>query len=335
MEKTNKDDRHVMDLLKLSREFGKDPAHVQGGGGNTSCKTSGHEMLIKASGSFLSEMTTSLGYLRMDTKDFVSLLENEAGQENYDKALKEASQIISGAERRPSMESGFHAILGRAVLHTHSVYANVLNCSKQGMQILKEIFASREEIEYVEYLNPGYELSCELHHLAKGKKDLPRFFFLQNHGVISSAPSPGDAIALYQEVHAQIIDFLGEFKPFTWQEPKAEENFYRSYSPTLLEYLSGNPTGKFDQILFPDQAVYTHMAPSSGTGIKKISLDKDGLLYNSTLKEAIAIDQTLSAYAFIMREIERIGLSPRTIELDDIAFILNLSSEKFRQAKLS
>ena len=56
-------DKALTDLIRISNLVGKDPALVQGGGGNTSVKTAdGKYMFIKASGTALKDMNATQGW---------------------------------------------------------------------------------------------------------------------------------------------------------------------------------------------------------------------------------------------------------------------------------
>jgi hypothetical protein len=81
------------------------------------------------------------------------------------------------------METGFHSIIqDQFVIHSHSVYALILCCSKQGQKILKEIFP---QSIWINYCNPGLGLTYEISKkLAKEKSPI---IFLQNHGLIITA----------------------------------------------------------------------------------------------------------------------------------------------------
>ena len=62
-----------MDVLKayvwISQTLGKNPAYVQGGGGNTSAKLNDTEMVIKASGFRLDQITEAEGYVPVNYKE--------------------------------------------------------------------------------------------------------------------------------------------------------------------------------------------------------------------------------------------------------------------------
>jgi rhamnose utilization protein RhaD (predicted bifunctional aldolase and dehydrogenase) len=65
----------LAELIKISRATGKDPALVQGGGGNTSVKTAdGKYMYIKASGTALKDMNELAGWRRLRLDSVLSIL---------------------------------------------------------------------------------------------------------------------------------------------------------------------------------------------------------------------------------------------------------------------
>ena len=61
------DSTALAQLLEASHAVGANPDYVQGGGGNTSAKSAdGRTMLVKASGTTLSDMSESAGWVAMD-----------------------------------------------------------------------------------------------------------------------------------------------------------------------------------------------------------------------------------------------------------------------------
>ena len=111
-------------FIDISNEIGSDVAFVQAGGGNTSVKLSTKEMLIKSSGIYLKDMTPNSGFCNVNfpeiKKYHYNLIDDE---EKYSQKLNES--VIKGVGR-PSMETGFHALIPhKYVIHSHPVYLNV------------------------------------------------------------------------------------------------------------------------------------------------------------------------------------------------------------------
>jgi len=60
-------------------------------------------------------------------------------KESLEVNLNSITLLQGMEEKRPSVEVGFHSFLSRCVIHTHSVYANLLCCSEEGRGIADEI----------------------------------------------------------------------------------------------------------------------------------------------------------------------------------------------------
>ena len=128
----------IKELVFMSKDIGYDPACTQGGGGNTSVKLDECQMAIKSSGRALKEMTENDGYSIVDYKKIRDYL--YSSDQNEHTFLQILKSCIVEECSRPSMETGFHALLGNYVIHTHSVYANLLTCSKEGKDISLQTF---------------------------------------------------------------------------------------------------------------------------------------------------------------------------------------------------
>lgn len=222
----------VADFVKLSQTVGKNKAYVQGAGGNTSIKLSATEMVVKASGICLKELTSQEGFVVLNypnIRDYSQ--EKPESDTEFSKHIK--AQVLSPGERRPSMEAGFHAILGPCVLHTHAIYCNVLTCAIEGWESLPILFP---EAILVPYKTPGRELTLQIQDQI-GQLDLHKtqVFFLQNHGIIVSGSSSEDVL----EAHERIIEKIN-----------AQLDL-----PLLRESEVAEKGLKSNGILFPDQAV--------------------------------------------------------------------------------
>ena len=111
-------DTALLELIKISNETGVDPTLVQGGGGNTSVKTSdGKYMYIKASGTALRDMNAKEGWrrLRLDLARSVVKDESIAQMEPQSREPEVVNRLLSACDdnvktvARPSMEAHLHA----------------------------------------------------------------------------------------------------------------------------------------------------------------------------------------------------------------------------------
>lgn len=206
----------LRELARLSQTAGARADYVQGGGGNTSVKLPGGLMAIKASGFRLSQVTETDGFAVVET----ATLRDVTAEQGY-KPL------------RPSVEVGFHAILGTFVLHTHPVYANLALCSQTGMERLPEIMQGIPYIT-VPYINPGAEL-CEA--IREKLQPDTRIVFMRNHGIVVSADNADECLRIHDEVNIRIANAYG-----------VTRDDFETFSQDLTKPL------------YPDQQVYLELS---------------------------------------------------------------------------
>ena len=134
----------ISDLIEISQYAGTRVDYTQGGGGNTSVKDGG-VMYIKASGFKLKDIDETTAYVPMDLDKIKSFFESVdlSDGRDYDALNKqvtaEATLKLEGlAALRPSVEVGFHSVLKKYVIHTHSVYANLLTCAVKGKELAEK-----------------------------------------------------------------------------------------------------------------------------------------------------------------------------------------------------
>ncbi|HOV70445.1 MAG TPA: class II aldolase/adducin family protein, partial [Clostridia bacterium] len=213
-------DEGLNGLVKISQAIGNRPEYVQGGGGNTSAKLGDGLMAIKASGYLISQITTEEGFVAVNYEKILDYYRNDdhTRDVDYDKesielAVNSIRQIKSEPLKRPSVEVGFHSVLKRYVIHSHSVYANILSCSAEGTSKINEIM-DKTGLDYivVPFINPGYPLSLKLINLIdeRAKKGLNTdVIFLLNHGLIVTSDSANECIAINNRVNDLIKNELG------------------------------------------------------------------------------------------------------------------------------
>jgi rhamnose utilization protein RhaD (predicted bifunctional aldolase and dehydrogenase) len=227
----NKD--QIKQLITLSTSIGENKAYIQGGGGNTSIKISNNLMAVKASGTKLKEMSFSQGYCVLDYKNLNKyLLSIKKDESDFSTKVDSFSLYNQG---RPSIETGFHSLLGCCVAHSHSAYINVLLCSLEGKEIAKNLFPNSI---WVDYGTPGIDLTISLREKTKKIKNILDeriVVFLENHGVIVSGPNYKSVLELHKEINATVIDKLA-----------------------LKSFAQNDLTSKnINKVIFPDQVVFT------------------------------------------------------------------------------
>jgi rhamnose utilization protein RhaD (predicted bifunctional aldolase and dehydrogenase) len=233
-------------LILMSNEIGQNIAFVQGGGGNTSVKLDGERMAIKASGISLQKMSLEQGIAIVDYPQVNQYhLSPDATENAYADSINNFAISNSG---RPSIETGFHALLGKYVIHSHSVFVNVLLCSEQGKKLISQHFP---QAIWIDYCTPGRDLTLAIKDgLEFSTESYEGLVFLESHGMIASAETHQKCLDLHSECNDRVRS-LFDLKDFRVFED--------------IDFI------KPDSFLFPDQVIY--MSPDQLQARTKASLE--------------------------------------------------------------
>lgn len=326
-------------MKAISSYAGARVDYVQGGGGNTSVKFDERLMAIKASGYTLAEVTEDKGYVTVQYQKIVDYYNTVdiSSQKDFEKESLEVSiggvELLEGMEnKRPSVEVGFHSLLKRCVIHTHSVYANVLCCSKEGREQTERIFkgAGINHI-FLPYINPGFRLTLDIKRAIGEYEDkngfVPDAIFLANHGLIVHADDSEAAVALHEDVSKRIISYFS-LPGFPSPEVMKSGEGYESGTDLLKTFAKDKGEGFFKELkLYPDQLVYT----GGKLGIV-INIDSDSgrIFYNAGEKESRTIEETLLGVTYIIEAIKKSGLTLMQMNEENAEFINGWESEKYR-----
>lgn len=324
---------NIEKLVTISSAVGPRVDYIQGGGGNTSVKLDANRMAIKASGFKIKDITPDNAFVVVDYVQIADYFNRtpftpgmDADKESKG-AIAAATLEIEGLPRlRPSVEVGFHALLKRCVIHTHSVYANILCCSKEGEAIAAGLFADIPHA-WMQYVDPGARLTfefkdCIAQYSGAHGGSVPSVIFMQNHGVVATADDPAECMRLHELVNDRIRAKFG----LTGAFPEVSVTGMKSDSAYLQSFFAACPKQTvLDVILYPDQLVYLN------TNLEN-KLDLNSLSYHDcTPAEAAAIEETLLAYCYVVDHIGKAGLSITTMTERQIGFICNWESEKYRK----
>lgn len=158
------------DYITLCQLIGSYLELVQGSGGNISVK-SDDEICIKSSGRVLSETVLNYGY---------SICKQSVLQECFKTSnLDLKSTVISGEPNStPSMETFFHLLPSKWVVHLHPIFLLKSLCHTNWRRTDTQ-FTHR----HIPYYTPGLELATAIQEQYRGEKIL----FLKSHGVILCA----------------------------------------------------------------------------------------------------------------------------------------------------
>ncbi len=217
------DENSLVHLIEISHVVGANPEYVQAAGGNTSVKSpDGRKMAIKASGTALTLMSAVAGWVEMDVAAVLSVLERAdlaalPVKEREARVLECLHSAVTGGHGRPSVETALHAMLGRVVVHTHAVAANALNCGP-GAQTLTELMHPGELPPlWVPYTDPGWCLATAVKTAAEAYRkqhgSAPAVIFMENHGILVSASSARECLALHDEWVARCERYFSPAAP--------------------------------------------------------------------------------------------------------------------------
>lgn len=336
--------QELFNLIKISHYAAANIGYIQGGGGNTSVKLNGTHMAVKASGCKLSQMSESEAYVVVDYKRIKEYFADANEKDpDFDKTSGDVLQTaivpqIGLKPLRPSVEAGFHSTLKKYVIHTHSVYANVLCCSELGKAMASEIFANTSYL-WLPYIDPGAKLTVMITQEIEKLGSIPEIIFMENHGVIVSADDAQQAIDLHELVNNKIREYLRltEAFPSVLLEEVGDQ-LVKSASPYVEAYFKKWPKDLSmvqKMVLYPDQLVYLNNSIYKKDGSPSdIYFEDDTLFYKTSLKQAQVNEETLVAYLYVIDSINKKELKLVSMSPEQQAFILGWESEAYRKSML-
>ena len=336
----------ILDLISISQYAGDRADYTQGGGGNTSVKNDEKGlMLIKASGYRLVDIDQTTAFVAVDKNAIKNYYESVdlSVEKDYEKESAEVSKSsvvpLDGiVTLRPSVEVGFHAILKKYVIHTHSVYANILTCSMEGETLAEKLFKDKDfGFIFLPYINPGFELTLamknKIEEYVKTTGRYPEVIFMKNHGLVVNGDSVDRVKAVNTEVNETIRKYFDLQDNFRSVNLVETETGFKSQTPIVKNFVAENVLDKsvLDKTpLYPDQLVYLNniLAYSPNTLVVK-----DGeVYYNTDKKQATTLEETLAAYLFVVTTVKNAGLTVSTMNEKEVYFINNWEAEKYRRS---
>ena len=336
----------ILDLINISQYAGDRADYTQGGGGNTSVKNDDKGlMLIKASGYRLVDINENTAFVAVDKKMISDYYENvdTTVQKDYEKESAEVSKnsvvALDGvATLRPSVEVGFHAILKKYVIHTHSVYGNILTCSMEGEELAAKLFKDKDfGFIFLPYINPGFELTLAMKkkiedYVAETGK-YPEVIFMKNHGLVVNGDSIDRVKAVNTDVNETIRNYFGLADNFRQVNLTPTPTGFCSDTAIVKMFVAENQLDKalLDKYpLYPDQLVYLNniLAYSPDT----LVVNKGKVYYNTDIKQATTLEETLAAYLFVITTVKNANLTLSTMNEKEVSFINNWEAEKYRRS---
>lgn len=296
---------------------------AQAGGGNSSVKVDEQQMLIKASGISLSEVTGTSGFVSVD----YPLIRQAMANNNFsspDRKEREglAAQLMTeskiSVEGKPSIETFLHALLDTFTLHTHPLSVNVITAKADWKSELALIWP---DAIYVPYHTPGIDLALaleeqiELYRSVKGQK--PKVIFLQNHGLIISSP-------IYEEVEQLTEDVC-----FTI-EKKLSMNLERYRQVSQLQKLFSQLEIDNIKLLCNDDHVIQQCLGTENSNAEIWSFCPDTLIYCGVKPVYLAsVTDTRS----IQEYLDKFQEYPKVIILDTQVYFCANSLKKAKDAQ--
>jgi rhamnose utilization protein RhaD (predicted bifunctional aldolase and dehydrogenase)/NAD(P)-dependent dehydrogenase (short-subunit alcohol dehydrogenase family) len=224
-------------LVNRSRLIGSDPALVLHGGGNTSTKLVERDHLgreqrvirIKGSGSDLATITAA-DFPGLWLDDLLPLRERDAMTDEEMVAYL-ARCLVEPDAARPSIETLLHAFLPAAHIdHVHADAICALANAPDPAAAVRE--ALGPDVAVVDYVRPGFELSCRVAGLADA-----RAVVLAHHGLVTWGETHEESYGLTLELVALARDYLGEREETEPAEPDGDR--VESFLLRLRGALSG------------------------------------------------------------------------------------------------
>ena len=302
---------------------------VQGPGGNTSVKF-GNTMWIKASGTLLSNAGRSGIFTPVDVERAAA--EIDLGEN----APKEDIRLDPADGHRPSIETGFHALLPwKYVFHYHSVNALAHLTSAEGEAVALDKLSGLNPVP-VAYAKPGIPLSGLIRSAIGGRDS--RVVLLRNHGMIVCGNSIAQVRRLITETEARLRlspihngrerdrppDVPG-WVPLSGSGPLAS-------NPWQAERLTAG-------CYFPDQTVFlgpqipsvsaADLLKGSGLGAQAALAPGIGVYMRSG--SPTAARETVECVLAILARVPKSWM-PRTLTAQEVGELIDWDAEKYRRA---
>ncbi len=221
----------LAEIIRISNVVGKDKSLIQGGGGNTSVKTSdGKYMYIKASGTALCDMSAKSGWRKMKIDMALAVIgDNSLAKMPANKREPEVVSRLSGAcvddenaSARPSVEAHLHAILDKCVIHLHPDAVGAYVNAKNGKAAFEKLFKDEKLPPlWIPCADPGFMLARKVADMVAGYRTTygktPKILFLAKHGLFVTDANPNTAIRIVNKV---IRRCLAKLKPIKKSVPK-------------------------------------------------------------------------------------------------------------------
>lgn len=322
----------INNLKEITAPFAYTWEHVQGPGGNTSVKE-GDAMVIKASGFTFLNIVEETGLIWINYKKVIDDL--ATSYKNFTLECEPAEVQNSIPEGlRPSMEFEFHAILDKYVLHTHSIYLNVILCSAQCEELLHSIFPNTPFV-LIPAVIPGHPLAASIYESMK-KGNVAKVFFLKNHGVIIHGDSAESVLSLYRFLQEKIVTFL-DIQIVNEKQARVDvSSGIIPFQEICTDNRQISVNAIVENILVPDQSIFFRNKVSDTDPAAEVYLDikRKEIIINGSAKFMQAATAMLRMVYFILNNHKKLSLTSDFIPKNELQILHGLSSEKYRTSIL-
>jgi rhamnose utilization protein RhaD (predicted bifunctional aldolase and dehydrogenase) len=328
-------DEDIADYVHLCQIIGGCTDLIQAGGGNISIK-SNEQLIIKKSGYFLGETTSTKGYV---------LCNLTAIKEAFYKTNEDLTLTIQGGDLpgQPSIETFFHILPKKYILHLHPTKLLSYLCGTNWESDILHL--NVESSLNIRYKKPGLELAKEI--IAQYKDE--NILFLQNHGVIVcdntidsvlkrlatllycldkySPVYPSSDILLCHQAHSYICSHSLASSIFIKRGPNLEtfqEKRFAAISPDIFLFLKKSPLLLTSNDDFEERL--TTYIQNEKCLPKVIYSNNIFYAVGTSYKECVAILEILESYLQILKNQKNLI----TLTLEQQEELLSWKKENYR-----
>jgi rhamnose utilization protein RhaD (predicted bifunctional aldolase and dehydrogenase) len=286
MENNNFDNQEILDFKNISYKLGSNLSLVQAAGGNTSMK-SNNSMLIKASGTWLSNSLKKDVFVEVDLNSIKKKINSE-----QDDIFSE--DIISKNDLTPSIETSFHALIDfKYVLHVHSTSTIANAISLNSATNLKKHLG--DNFAFIPYVRPGFPLTMSMKNIITPGIQI---IILENHGLIVAGDDLEETYDLLLNTHKKLDVIINNNLIFKNEPTSADidqyylknEEKYNFFKTTDEKVFSA-----FSKSFYPDHVIFL------GPGVPSFETTQDAVNFLNKLK-----DKNLNLPPYII--LKRVGL---------------------------
>ena len=205
-------------------------------------------------------------------------------------------------------------------------------------ELAEKLFSGKDfGFIFLPYINPGFELTLamknKIDEYVKETGKYPEVIFMKNHGLVVTGEYIDRVKAVNTDVNETIRNYFGLEDNFRSVSLVPTQTGFKSETSLVNDFVKNNVLDKavLDETpLYPDQLVYLNniLAHSPDTMVVK-----DGTVYyNTDIKQATTLEETLAAYLFVVTTVKKAGLTVSKMNEKEVYFINNWEAEKYRRS---